>query len=46
MLSVIDSPEKIDAFLPLVEQMVGEALVVLSDVDVVKYAYRPADAER
>ncbi len=46
MLSVIDSREKIDAFLPLVEQMVGEALVVLSEVDVVKYAYRPANAER
>lgn len=40
MLSVIDTEEKIDAFLPLVEQMVEEGLVVLSDVDIIKYAYR------
>ena len=46
MLSVIDTGEKIDAFLPLVEQMVEEGLVVLSDVDIIKYAYRAADAER
>ena len=46
MLSVIDSQEKIDSFMPLLEQMVTEGLVVLSDVDVVKYAYRPAEVER
>ena len=40
MLSVIDSEEKVRAFLPLVEQMVEEGLVVLSDVDIIKYAYR------
>lgn len=40
MLSVIDTPEKIESFLPLVEQMVQEGLVVLSDVEVIKYAYR------
>jgi PII-like signaling protein len=40
MLSAIDAEEKIRAFLPLVEQMVEEGLVVLSDVDVIKYAYR------
>jgi PII-like signaling protein len=40
MLSVIDKAEKIESFLPLVEQMVQEGLVVLSDVDVIKYAYR------
>jgi PII-like signaling protein len=44
MLSVIDKPEKIESFLPLVEQMVPEGLVVLSDVDVIKYAYRTPDA--
>jgi len=44
LLSVIDTSEKIESFLPLVEQMVAEGLVVLSDVDVVKYAYRPAEA--
>lgn len=45
MLSVIDSQEKIEQFLPLVEKMVEEGLVVLSNVDVVKYSYRPADVE-
>ena len=45
MLSVIDSAEKIEAILPLVEQMVEEGLVVLSDVDVIKYAHRAAQAE-
>lgn len=40
MLSVIDSEEKIRAFLPLIEQMVEKGLVVLSDVDIIKYAYR------
>jgi len=41
MLSVIDSEEKLRAFLPIIEQMVEEGLVVLSDVDIIKYSYRP-----
>lgn len=45
MLSVIDNAEKLEKFLPLVEQMVEEGLVVLSDVDIIKYAYRAADRE-
>jgi PII-like signaling protein len=45
MLSVVDTEEKLRAFLPLVEQMVEEGLVVLSDVDVIKYAYRAHDAK-
>ena len=40
MLSAVDTEDKIRAFLPLVEQMVEEGLVVLSDVDIIKYAYR------
>lgn len=40
MLSVIDTEDKLRAFLPIVEQMVAEGLVVLSDVDIIKYAYR------
>jgi PII-like signaling protein len=44
MLSVIDSTEKLRAFLPIVEQMVEEGLVVFSDVDIVKYAYRAPEA--
>ena len=40
MLSAVDTEEKLRAFLPLVEQMVEEGLVVLSDVDIIKYSHR------
>jgi PII-like signaling protein len=40
MLSVVDTEEKVRSFLPIVEQMVEEGLVVLSDVDIIKYSYR------
>ena len=44
MLSAIDTAEKLQAFLPLVDRMVEEGLVVFSGVDVIKYAYRVIDA--
>ncbi len=40
MLSVVDTEEKLQGFQPIVEQMVQEGLVVLSDVDIIKYAHR------
>jgi PII-like signaling protein len=43
MISVIDTEEKLREFLPLVDKMVQEGLVVLSDVDIIKYSHRPAD---
>jgi len=46
MLSAVDSEEKLRVFLPIVDQMVEEGLVVFSDVDIVKYSYRGADAGR
>ena len=46
MLSAIDSEEKLKGFLPLVEQMVEEGLVVMSDVDIIKYSYRAIEAEQ
>jgi PII-like signaling protein len=46
MLSAVDTAEKLRAFLPLVDQMVAEGLVVFSDVDIVKYAYRALDPEK
>ena len=46
MLSAIDTAEKLQAFLPLVDRMVEEGLVVFSDVDIIKYAYRALDAEK
>lgn len=44
-LSVVDTEEKLKAFLPVIDEMVQEGLVVLSDVDIIKYAHRPADRE-
>jgi PII-like signaling protein len=43
MLSAIDTAEKLQAILPIVDQMVQEGLVVFSDVDVIKYAYSAQD---
>ncbi len=37
---IIDEPERIEAFLPQVEEIVGEGLVTLDDVDVVVHRYR------
>ncbi|MGA2888786.1 MAG: DUF190 domain-containing protein [Terracidiphilus sp.] len=46
MLSAIDTAEKLRAFLPIVDQMVEEGLVVFSDVDIIKYAYRALDSDK
>jgi PII-like signaling protein len=43
MLSVVDTEEKLQGFLPLVDQMVFEGLVVLSEVDIIKYAHRAVE---
>ncbi len=40
MLSAIDSEDKLQGFMPIVEQMVEEGLIVLSNVDIIKYAFR------
>jgi PII-like signaling protein len=45
MLSIIDTEEKLRAFLPIVEEMVEEGLVVLSAVDVIKYAPRTSEPD-
>lgn len=45
MLSVIDSEQKLQAFLPTIEQMVEEGIVVMSDVEIIKYAWRPPELE-
>jgi len=44
MISVIDTEARLREFLPIVDQMVEEGLVVLSDVEVIKYAHRSAEA--
>lgn len=40
MLSAVDTEVKLQAFMPIVEKMVEEGLIVLSNVDIIKYAYR------
>ena len=43
MISVIDTQEKLQAFLPIVDEMVQEGLVVLSDADIIKYSHRAVE---
>lgn len=38
LLNVVDSEEKLRAIVPVLDQMVKQGLVVLSDVDVIKYS--------
>ncbi|WP_348261716.1 DUF190 domain-containing protein [Telmatobacter sp. DSM 110680] len=45
MLSTVDTEERLRSFLPLVDQMVEEGLVVLSDVDIIKYSYRALNTD-
>jgi Uncharacterized ACR, COG1993 len=40
MVCIIDTAAKIEAFLPTVERMVGEGLIAISDVEVIRYAPR------
>jgi len=46
MLSVVDTEERLRAFLPVLDDMVQQGLVVFSDVDVIKYAHDYQEAER
>jgi len=46
MLSVVDTEEKLRAFFPILDSMVQQGLVVLSDVDVIKYSHNFESAER
>jgi len=39
MVSVIDTQEKIQKLVPLLDEMVGEGLVAISDVEVVRYVH-------
>jgi PII-like signaling protein len=40
MISIVDTEEKLEQFLPIVDKMVQEGLIVLSDVDIIKYTSR------
>jgi hypothetical protein len=40
MVSVIDSEEKIRQLLPRLDEMVGDGLIAISDVEVIKYVHQ------
>lgn len=40
MLSIVDTREKIQKLMPLLDQMIEQGLVVFSDADIVSYAHR------
>lgn len=46
LLSIVDTEEKLRGFMPVLDQMVQQGLVVLSDVDVIKYTHDYEKAER
>lgn len=46
LLSVVETEEKLRAFMPILEQMVQQGLVVLSEVDVIKYSHDYEKTER
>ena len=43
MISVVDTEAKLQGFLSIVDEMVQEGLVVLSEVDIIKYAHRAVE---
>ena len=46
LLSIVDTDEKLQAFMPILDQMVQQGLVVLSNVDVIKYSHNYQTADR
>jgi PII-like signaling protein len=46
VLSVVETEEKLQAFMPILDQMVQQGLVVLSNVDVIQYTHDYQKAER
>lgn len=42
VIVIVDDAERIQAFLPVVEELVTEGLVTIDDVHVVRYAGRPS----
>ena len=46
LLSVIDTEEKLRAYIPVLDDMLQQGLVVFSDVDIIKYTHDYQGAER
>jgi PII-like signaling protein len=41
VLEIIDTPERVDLFLPLLDEMVTEGLITVQDCEIVKYVHSP-----
>ncbi len=44
VVEIVDSPEKIDAFLPVLDAMMGSGLITIEKVTVLQYGHRVAGA--
>ena len=44
LITVLDKEENINKLLPVLDELVAEGIVVLSDVNVIKYTHRDAEA--
>jgi PII-like signaling protein len=45
LLSVVDTEEKLRSFFPVLDQMVKQGMVVMSDAEVIKYSHAQAVAQ-
>lgn len=45
LITVVDTEEKINKVIPILDDMIGEGIVVLSDVNVIKYTHRDVNPE-
>jgi PII-like signaling protein len=46
MLSIVDTEEKLRTFVPILDDMIQQGLVVLSDVNIIKYTHNYEKTER
>lgn len=40
MVAIVDTAEKIERFLPTLKAMIGDGLIAISDVEVIRYTHR------
>ncbi len=45
VVEIVDEPEKIEAFLPVLDEMMAEGLVTLEQVKVITYRHHAGDGE-
>lgn len=45
LITIMDTEEKITRVIPILDELVGEGIVVLSNVDVIKYTHRDVNPE-